>query len=162
MIAEDLQERLHEFLRSNGLRRTRQRDAILKAAFGTNEHYTAEELLEMARKIDPSVSRATVYRTLPLLVASGLLGENDFARDQKYYDPNFLSRPHHNHLICKDCEKIVEFEDEHMNLLEDCISRRLGFSPSMKSIRIEAHCEELQNKGTCSNRKEQPCLGADS
>ncbi len=155
MTSEELQARLHDFLRARGLRRTRQRDAILRAAFGTTEHYTAEDLLSMARKIDPSVSRATVYRTLPLLVESGLLGENDFARDQKYYDPNFLSHPHHNHLICKDCDKIVEFEDEHMNLLEECISRRLGFSPSMKSIRIEAHCQELQSTGTCSNRNKK-------
>lgn len=155
MTDDEQQRRLHEFLRKNGLKRTRQRDAILKAAFGTTEHYTAEELLEMARKIERTVSRATVYRTLPLLVESGLLGENDFGRGQKYYDPNYLSHPHHNHLICKDCEKIVEFEDAHINLLEDCISRRLGFSPSMKSIRIEAHCEELQSRGSCSSRKPQ-------
>lgn len=150
---ETVSERLAGFLRDNGLRRTSQREAIVKAAFSTTDHYTAEDLLELSRKIDPSVSRATIYRTLPLLVKSGLLREMDFGKDQKYYDPNFLDHPRHNHLICVDCDKIVEFEDDHIDLLEDCISRRLGFTPEMKSIRIEASCEELKNRGSCPNRK---------
>lgn len=157
-MQEDVSDRLVEFLKENGLRRTVQRDAIVKAAFSTNEHYTAEELLVMSRRIEPSVSRATVYRTLPILVKSGLLREMDFGKDQKYYDPNFLDHPHHNHLICVDCDKIVEFEDEHINLLEDCISRRLGFTPEMKSIRIEASCEELKQHGSCPNQGEKPKL----
>lgn len=151
-MQDDLQEKLHGFLKERGLRRTKQRDAILEAAFSTTEHFTAEDLLAMSRRIDQSVSRATVYRTLPLLVESGMLGENDFGRDQKYYDPNVLDHPHHNHLICKDCGKIVEFEDEHIDILEDCISKRLGFTPAEKSMRIEATCEEFHSQGTCSNR----------
>ena len=99
------------------------------------------------------ISRATVYRTLTLLVESGLLREIDLGRDQTYYDPNFLEKPQHNHLICTDCDKVVEFEDDNIAVLEDCITRRLGFKPSMKSIRIEASCEELARKGVCASRK---------
>ncbi|MGY8690298.1 MAG: transcriptional repressor, partial [Verrucomicrobiales bacterium] len=55
-----------------------------------------------------------------------------------------------NHLICTDCDKVVEFEDDHINLLEDCITRRLGFKPSRKMIRIEASCDELKRFGACS------------
>lgn len=144
---------LDTFLASKGLRRTKPREVIIEAAFATTEHFTAEELLEMARKLDRTVSRATVYRTLGLLVESGLLREIDLGRDQTYYDPNFLQKPEHNHLICTDCDRVVEFEDEHIALLEDCITRRLGFKPSSKSIRIEASCEELARKGTCASRK---------
>jgi Fur family ferric uptake transcriptional regulator len=151
-----VREKIDEFLKENGLRKTSQRDAIVEAAFSTTEHYTAEDLLVMARNIDPDVSRATVYRTLPLLVKSGLLKELDLGRDHKFYDPNFIERPNHNHLICIDCDKIVEFEDTNINLLEDCISRRLGFSPSVKMIRIEANCEDLKQHGTCPNRKCSP------
>lgn len=145
-------QRIDEFLKAKGLRKTVQRDAIVEAAFGTTEHYTAEDLLVMARKIEPSVSRATVYRTLPILVECGVLREMDFGRDFKYYDPNFVDHPHHNHLICVDCDRIVEFEDLGINTMEDCISKRLGFSPQSKMIRIEATCDELHRVGTCRNR----------
>jgi len=148
-----IRERILAFLADKGLRKTLQREAIIEAAFSTTEHYTAEELLTMARKIDRSVSRATVYRTLPLLVECGVLKEMDFGKDYKFYDPNYLEHPHHNHLICVDCSKIVEFEDQHIELLEDCISKRLGFSPASKSLRIEASCDELRQHGACKNRK---------
>lgn len=152
-IDEKARAQLDSFLTSKGFRRTKQRETIIEAAFATNEHFNAEELLEMVRKIDRTVSRATVYRTLSLLVESGLLREVDLGRDQTYYDPNFLEKPQHNHLICKDCDRVVEFEDEHIALLEDCITRRLGFSPATKSIRIEANCNELARLGVCKNRK---------
>ncbi len=150
-----LRQRIYDFIEQKGLRKTAQRDAIIRAAFRTHEHYSAETLLAMAKKIDPSVSRATVYRTLPLLVECGVLKELDLGRDQKFYDPNFVEHPHHNHLICVDCDKIVEFEDKHIELLEDCITRRLGFSPASKSLRIEAKCDELKRHGACKNMGKQ-------
>ena len=126
----DLRQKIYDYIERKGLRKTVQREAIIQAAFSTAEHYTADELIEMARRIEPTVSRATVYRTLPLLVESGQLKEIDLGKDHKTYDPNFVNRPHHNHLICVDCQKVVEFEDHYMETLEDCISKRLGFSPA--------------------------------
>jgi Fur family transcriptional regulator, ferric uptake regulator len=152
-VLDRVRDSLQEFLTSKGLRRTVQREAIIDAAFGTNEHFTAEELLVMARRIEKSVSRATVYRTLPLLVQSCLLHELDLGSDTKIYDPNFVERPTHNHLICVDCDKIFEFEDTNMELLENCITRRLGFSPASKAVTIEGHCDELKLKGTCRNQR---------
>jgi len=154
-----LNQQIYAFFEKRGLRRTVQREAIIRAAFATQEHYTAEELLAMARRIEPSVSRATVYRTLPLLVESGHLREIDLGKDQKHYDPNFVSHPHHNHLICVDCQKIVEFEDPHIETLEDCISKRLGFSPASKMLRIEATCDELKHSGACKNKRKQESCG---
>lgn len=151
---DSVHEILHGFLAGKGLRRTTQRDAIIEAAFATKEHFHAEDLLRMAREIDSSVSRATVYRTLPLLVESGLLRELDLGGDKTVYDPNFLEHPTHNHLVCVDCKKIIEFEDTNMELLENCITRRLGFSPANKMVKIEAHCDELKTLGKCGKRKE--------
>ena len=147
-----VRDRVYEYLSSRGLRKTAQRDAIIEAAFSTTEHYSAEELLDMARKVDRSVSRATIYRTLPLLVESGLLRELDLGRDVKVYDPNFVDHPTHNHLICVDCNRIIEFEDMNMELLENCITRRLGFSPANKTLRIEAKCDELKLTGACHRK----------
>ncbi len=151
-MLERVRGSLMEFLASRGMRRTVQREAIIEAAFTTKEHFTAEDLLVMARRIEQSVSRATVYRTLPLLVESGMLRELDLGGDMKVYDPNFVEHPTHNHLICVDCEKIIEFEDPNMEVMENCITRRLGFSPASKALTIEAHCDELKLKGSCRRR----------
>src|SRR6185295_13396867 len=150
---EGVRQRIHDYLLHKGLRKTAPREAIIEAAFGTTEHYTAEELLTMARQIDPRVSRATVYRTLPLLVECGVLKEMDFGKDYKFYDPNYLEHPTHNHLICVDCNRIVEFEDQHIDLLESCITKRLGFSLASKNLRIEASCDEFREHGECKNRR---------
>jgi Fur family transcriptional regulator, ferric uptake regulator len=155
-LLAEVRKNLEAFFTRKGLRRTNQRTAIIEAAFSTEAHFTAEELLERSRAIDTSVSRATVYRTLPLLVESGFLKELDLGGEKTTYDPNFVERPHHNHLICVDCHKIIEFEDTNIELLENCITRRLGFSPTNKSVKIEAHCDELLRVGHCDHQKASP------
>lgn len=144
-----VQERLDDFIRRKGLRRTNQRDVIVKAVFSKDEHFTAEELFERVRRTDADTSRATVYRTLALLVEANLLREIDLGDNQTTYDPNFVDKPSHNHLMCIDCGKVVEFEDLNLDLLNDCVTRRLGFKPLRQSIKIEANCEQLRTKGRC-------------
>jgi len=139
-------------MESNGMRITSQRKTIIEAAFSTNDHYTAEDLLERARKMDASVSRATIYRTLPVLVKTGLLRELDLGKDQMYYDPNYATHPNHNHLICTDCGKIIEFEDHCLDVRESILVKNMGFRPGNVQLRIEGNCEELEKAGTCSRR----------
>src|SRR5689334_15854635 len=115
-------QRFLDFLAQKNLRITSQRQAIVDTVFGTEAHFTAEQLLEWSRERDKSVSRATVYRTLPLLTESGLVREMDFGKDYKFYDPNYANHPNHNHIICQDCEKIVEFESDKIARLESEIS----------------------------------------
>ena len=149
----EIKEKIIGFMESNGLRLTTQRKAIIQAAFSTSEHYSAEVLLERARKIDPSVSRATVYRTLPVLVKTGLLREVDLGKDQTYYDPNYATHPNHNHIICLDCDKVIEFEDYCLDVRESVIAKNLGFRPGAVRLRIEGNCEEMKTRGSCSRRK---------
>src|SRR6476660_2354596 len=120
--------RFIDFLTQKNLRLTSQRQAIIDSVFSTEQHFTAEQLLEWSRQRDRTVSRATVYRTLPLLTESGLVREMDFGKDYKFYDPNYADHPNHSHLICQDCEKIVEFESEKIDQLESEISHKLGFA----------------------------------
>ena len=96
-------------------------------------------------------SRATVYRTLGLLVEADLLRQIDLGDSQVTYDPNFLDKPSHNHLVCKDCGRVVEFEDENVDIQMDCVTRRLGFRALRRSVKIEASCEQLRLKGRCPN-----------
>lgn len=150
-VYQSIHDRLDEFIRRKGLRRTSQRVNIVKAAFSKDEHFTAEELFDRVRKTDADTSRATVYRTLSLLVEAELLREIDLGDDQTTYDPNFLDKPSHNHLVCIDCGRVVEFEDVHIDLMNDCITRRLGFKPLRQTIKIEANCEQLRLNGRCPN-----------
>jgi Fur family ferric uptake transcriptional regulator len=145
-------QRFLEFLAQKKLRLTGQRRAIIETVFSTKEHFTAEQLLEWSRRRDKSVSRATVYRTLPLLTESGLVREMDFGKEHKFYDPNYAKHPRHNHIICQDCGKIVEFESEQIEQLENEISRRLGYAVKAHRLQITASCEEFRRRGKCSKK----------
>lgn len=151
MMNPEIKKRFDDYISQKGMRRTGQRDVIVEAAFSSDDHFTTEELLTKAKRIDPKTSRATLYRTISLLVECKLLREIDLGRDERVYDPNFLDSPDHNHLICVDCGKVIEFEDDNTALLIDCITRRLGFRPSSKSMRIEACCDRLRADGICDN-----------
>jgi Fur family ferric uptake transcriptional regulator len=152
-------QRFLDFLAGKRLRLTAQRRTIVETAFSTTQHFTAEQLLAWSRHRDESVSRATVYRTLPLLTESGLVREMDFGKDHKFYDPNYAEHPHHNHIICQDCDKIVEFESEKLKQIENEISQRLGFSVQSHRLQITAHCEELKQRGTCAKKANLPRFG---
>ena len=145
-------QRFMEFLVRKSLRVTAQRQVIIDTVFSTDKHFTAEQLLEWSRARDRSVSRATVYRTLPLLTESGLVREMDFGKDHKFYDPNYAEHPNHNHIICQDCDKIVEFESEKIAKLEDEISHKLGFALKTQRLQITATCEELKKLGACKHK----------
>ena len=150
-MIEEIHKKLTDFLKTKGLRSTPQRNTIVEIIFESDEHFTADELWERVRKANSKASRATVYRTLSLLVEADLLHEIDLGEDIKTYDPNFNDKPSHNHLICIDCGRVLEFEDSHLELLNDCLTRRMGFRPKSQSIRIEANCEALRTKGSCQN-----------
>ena len=148
----EAKQRFLDFLAQKNLRITSQRQAIVETVFSTEEHFTAEQLLEWSRERDKSVSRATVYRTLPLLTESGLVREMDFGKDYKFYDPNYAAHPNHNHIICQDCEKIVEFESDKIARLESEISRELGFSLKTQRLQLTGSCEELKKLGACKKK----------
>ena len=145
-------DRFLAFLESRQLRVTAQRLAIIDTVFNTEEHFTAEQLLGWSRERDRSVSRATVYRTLPLLTESGLVREMDFGKDYKFYDPNYADHPNHNHIICNDCERIVEFESDKIARLESEITHKLGFSVKTQRLQITASCDQLKRLGSCKNK----------
>jgi Fur family transcriptional regulator, ferric uptake regulator len=152
-LNEDAKQRFLGFLETKRLRVTGQRRAIIDTVFSTTEHFTAEQLLDWSRRRDASVSRATVYRTLPLLTESGLVREMDFGKDHKFYDPNYADHPHHSHIICQDCERIVEFESERIAELESEIVQQLGFSVASQQLRITGSCDALKRSGACKNKR---------
>jgi Fur family ferric uptake transcriptional regulator len=152
-MTPEVLEKIQVLFELKGLRMTRPRQVILDAAFSDQgAHFTADELFEKAKALDNRTSRATLYRTLVLLVDSGLLHEIYLGKGVTSYDPNFIDSPDHNHLICVDCAEVIEFEDQHMSVLGDCVTRRLGFAPANKTIQIKAKCENLRRTGSCVHK----------
>ena len=141
-----------DYVQHKKLRMTPQRKAIIDAAFDTDTHFTAEQLITWARRRDKSVSRATVYRTLPLLTESGMVREMDFGQDYKFYDPNYANHPNHNHIICQDCNKIVEFDSAKISEMEGEIESSLGFSVNSHRVQIIATCNQFRKLGFCERK----------
>lgn len=152
MSIEASREKFRTHLAAQGLRITDQRMAIFSAAFGRAEHFTAEELLAHARAIDDSVSRATVYRTIPHLTASGVLREVDIGKNLKYYLPNHDSSAQVAQVICVDCDKIFEISAPFMSWYGNTVSAKLGLTPVTQRLQVNAHCDSLKATGVCKHR----------
>jgi Fe2+ or Zn2+ uptake regulation protein len=142
-------EKFKEFLVKRGLRVTNQRLAIFDAAFAQKEHFTAEQLLEHARAIDDSVSRATVYRTLPIMTESALLREVDIGTGEKFYLPNSENNAQVAQVVCLDCDKIFEISAPFMEWYGTTVSSKLGLTPVSQRLQVSAHCNAFRQTGAC-------------
>ena len=140
-----------EFLNSKGLRVTNQRMAIFDAAFGMEDHFTAEDLLEKARAVDSSVSRATVYRALPILTESNLIREVDVGRDYKFYMANRDTRTFQAQVICVDCDKIFEIDAPFMEWYGQTVASKLGLEVVDQRLQVSARCQG-KKAGACNNQ----------
>lgn len=145
-------EKFKAYLATKGLRVTDQRLAIFEAAFAQKEHFTAEELLDHSRAIDDSVSRATVYRTIPIMTESALLREVDIGKNLKYYLPNADNNTQVAQVICMDCDKIFEISAPFMEWYGSSVSSKLGLTPVSQRLQVSAHCNAFRQTGTCKNR----------
>jgi Fur family transcriptional regulator, ferric uptake regulator len=146
-------EKFRKFLTQKGLRVTNQRLAIFDAAFAQKEHFTAEQLLDYARAIDDSVSRATVYRTLPIMTESALLREVDIGSGEKFYRPNEGSATAQvAQVVCLDCDRIFEISAPFMEWYGNTVSSKLGLTPVSQRLQVSAHCDVLRTTGTCPRR----------
>lgn len=142
-------ETFRDFLTSKGLRVTNQRMAIFRAAFGCEEHFTAEDLLAGARTIDDSVSRATVYRSLPILTESGLIREVDVGHENKYYMANRVTRTFQAQVVCVDCTRIFEVDAPFMEWYGKTVCDRLNMLPETQRLQVSAHCQLLETAAGC-------------
>ena len=136
------------FLASKGLRVTNQRMAIFDAAFNRTDHFTAEDLLADARAIDDSVSRATVYRSLPILVESGLIREVDVGRDHKYYMTTLHQDTFQAQLICQDCDKIVEVDAPFMEWYGKTLAAKYNMELVSQRLQVVARCQSCEKKSS--------------
>lgn len=118
-------ERFRALLRERGQRFTHEREAIVEVLLSRGGHFTVEALLDALRERGLAASRATIYRALPLLLEAGLLHTTISAHSEVQYEA--AVGPHHDHLACQRCGKIVEFELEAFEMLQASIAAKYGF-----------------------------------
>src|SRR5512144_2700585 len=112
------QEVFLKHIQKKGLKRTSQRDLILDVFLRTEEHLSNEDLYRLVQKEDPTVGQTTVYRTLKLLTEAGLAREVRFGDNKTYYEHHF-NHEHHDHMICAECGKVIEFVSEEIEILQE-------------------------------------------
>jgi Fur family ferric uptake transcriptional regulator len=134
-------ERFRERLGELGLKSTRQRDVIVATFFRLDRHISVEELLEEVRREVPRIGYATVYRTMKLLVEHRFADARRFGDGQTRFDPKLSEDEQHDHLICIDCRRVVEFTDPVVVARIDQIVAELGdFELKRRTIELYARC----------------------
>ena len=113
-------------LRKEGLRYTAQRQAVWDEIKKSNEHRDAEDIYLQLKSKNNNVSRATVYRTIDVLVKNQLVRKMDLGDGRNLFEPR-LDNEHHDHMICLDTGKIIEFYDEDLENLQDKIAEKHGY-----------------------------------
>ena len=140
----DHAQEFEKFLRSRHLRMTAGRRRILEAVFSIHgHHFDADELHARLKNEGSGVSRATVYRTLDLLAASGLVAKAHFGEDQARYE-QIYGHHHHDHMICEGCGRIIEFSNLEIEALQERVCAEHGFRASRHSLRIFGLCARCQ------------------
>ncbi len=133
---------LEAVMARRGLRSTAQRRLILDRLFEIGGHFTADDLIADVRKADASVGSATVYRTLRMLVESGLLHEHRFVDHEGTRFELKLSDDHHDHIICLECGAIREFEEPLIEQLQERVATQLGFTLESHTHQLYGRCAE--------------------
>jgi Fur family ferric uptake transcriptional regulator len=142
------------YLRKHGLKTTQQREAIVDVFLRSTGHVNLEDLLASARRKNPGVGLATVYRTVKLLEDAGLAFPRQFGSGQTLYE---VAGEHHDHIICKQCQHIVEFESEEIEQLQSEIARRHGFRLVQHRHELFGLCEKAAGVegGRCPREEEE-------
>lgn len=133
------QEVFLNHIKKSGLKRTAQRDLILDVFLRTEEHLASEDLYRLVQKEDQSIGQTTVYRTLKLLSEAGLAREVRFGDGRTHYEHNY-KHEHHDHMICTECGKIIEFFSAELEAIQDAMAAKFKFEPSQHSLRIIGLC----------------------
>lgn len=135
------------YLREQNLPVTQQRETVADVVFNSSEHLSVEDIEAKLKKSGERIGKATVYRTMEILVRSGLVEEHDFGEGFKRYEHLFGQQPVHEHLVCSNCHAVVEFQSDEVVRLEEEIARKHGFQPARHRLEIYGICAECQAAG---------------
>ena len=143
MARDEVIEAFRNYLRDHNLPVTAQRVAIAAVVLGAEGHLSAEEVAHDLAERGAPAGTATVYRTLELLVRSGLAVERDFGEGFKRYEPA-RGVPHHEHLLCTVCGRVTEFRDERLDRMTTLTAESHGYARQRHRLVIYGVCGECQ------------------
>lgn len=144
--------RFKTLISGEGLKSTRQRAEILDIFLNSQGHHNLADIHARVARIDPKIGYTTVYRTLKLLTRLGLAAERKFADGETRYEP-IHEGTHHDHLICLSCGKIVEFEDDGLESIQNRIARGHGFKIFHHRMELYGYCSPCVHKKSPLRRK---------
>ncbi len=136
-------EVLEKYIARHNLKITNQRRVVLDSFLKSENHVSAEDLYKMVSEQDPKIGLATVYRTLALFTQSGLATELDFGDGQKRYEHKYM-HSHHDHMICTECGKIVEFNHPMIEKLQKEIAAKHGFKMTSHKLDLFGICGQCK------------------
>jgi len=140
---DEVRAAFKEYLREGGIKYTTARRVILDAVLEMRDHFEAEQVVYLLKDRGNNVGKATVYRTLPLLVDCGILKQVRFDVKQAYYEHEFGQKPH-DHMVCHACGRIVEFDSDELIALRDRIGRRHHFRVTNHRVQLIGVCSECE------------------
>jgi Fur family transcriptional regulator, ferric uptake regulator len=138
--------RFQDFLQQQGQKLTSERTALVREIFSIHYHFEADELLFKMKEKNVKISRATVYRTLELLVKSGMVRRVHLGEDHYHYE-HVTGNSHHDHLICTACGNVIEFHDEVLEQRQRDICEKKKFTPTFHNLQILGVCDPCKRKG---------------
>lgn len=139
-VIETAENVFREYLRDRGLKYTEERQAILRAVMKNDEHFEAEQLLLDMRQAGHRVGKATIYRSLKILVACGIVKEVHFSNKQVHYEHTYGQDPH-DHMVCRRCGRIIEFDAAEVTRLRTLIAAEHRFHALSHRFAIMGLCE---------------------
>ena len=144
-VRNDL-EQFRTYLRQHNLPVTQQRLAIANVVFASDRHLSVEEVATDVASQGENAGTATIYRTLDLLVKSGLVVERDFGEGFRRFEPT-RGIPHHEHMLCTVCGRVDEFRDERLERMTTIIAESHGYSRQRHRLVIYGVCADCQKSG---------------
>lgn len=143
---EALAEHFRRWLREHRQPVTRQREQVAELVFTSDDHLSVDQIRRRLRERDAQVGLATIYRTLDLLVESGLVRAHDFGQGFRRYEP-MQAQAHHEHLICQRCGRVEEFTHERLERMLPIIADEHGFQAERHRVEIYGVCRDCQRRG---------------
>ena len=157
MVDQKLLNRFKETLKKEGLKYTPQRTAVLEEIIKDKGHRESEEIYLALKKRGQHVSRATVYRTMDILVNNGFARKMNLGDGRARYESK-VNSPHHDHLVCMDCGLIVEFMDQKIEDLQDKIAIQYNFQLKRHIHQLFGLCKKCQKKPSIASYPAKPQL----